>query len=309
VNKLPVLGLILIPLFATIYAVYLAIVGDVHASDIIMLVAGVILTEWGIGAGYHRLVVHSAYEPKPFMKAIVLAFGSMAFQGPVVNWASVHTKHHAHSDHEGDPHSPSLDGFIHAHFEWLLEMNSDDLDAIKAKWGERYMRDPMTNWFSNTFLFWGLLSLAIPAAIGFLVGGWPLAWTGFIWGGLVRIFVTSHVTWSVNSVCHFMGSKMFRTTDRSRNNILIGLLALGEGWHNNHHAFPSSAFHGLAWWQFDFTGLTIAFMEKVGLAKKVVRVAPALLENRRIKPGEDPDAKPEVNVSGKKDLRPHPHEV
>ena len=285
-NKLPILGLILLPLAATIYAVYLAVTGGLAVTDYVLLIAGVVLTEWGIGAGYHRLVVHSSYEPHPAVKALVIALGSMAFQGPVVHWASVHTKHHAHSDQEGDPHSPTLGGFIHAHFEWLLEMNSDDIAEIIAKWGGRYTRDNVVAWFSKTFLFWGLLSLAIPAAIGFLAGGWYGAWTGFIMGGLVRVFVTSHVTWSVNSVCHFMGKKMFRTTDDSKNNLIVGLLALGEGWHNNHHAFPSSAFHGLTPAQPDFTGMTIRLMEITGLAKKVVRVAPALMENRRIKPGE-----------------------
>jgi stearoyl-CoA desaturase (delta-9 desaturase) len=108
------------------------------------------------------------------------------------------------------------------------------------------------------------------------------AWLGFVWGGFVRIFITSHVTWSVNSVCHYFGSRTYVTTDKSRNNPIIGILALGEGWHNNHHAFPSSAFHGLAWWQFDFTGLTIRVYEAIGLAKKVTRIPDSLLEKRRI---------------------------
>jgi stearoyl-CoA desaturase (Delta-9 desaturase) len=277
----------------------------VHTSDIVLCLVGAVLTEWGIGAGYHRYVVHTSYEPHKALKAFILACGSMAFQGPVVHWASVHTKHHAHSDQEGDPHSPTISGFLYAHFEWLLEMNSDELEQIIDKWGDRYRRDPMINWFSRTFIFWGAFSLVVPAAIGFLVGGWPLAWTGFIWGGLVRIFLTSHVTWSVNSICHYFGGRMYRTTDRSRNNFLIGLLALGEGWHNNHHAFPNSAFHGLAFWQFDFTGMTIRIFEKLGLARKVVRVAPALLENRRIT-AENPDG-PKVVV--KKNLQPQTNEV
>ena len=304
-KKLPILGLIIVPFLGFVYSIYLTATGNIHFSDVALLVGGVILTEWGIGAGYHRLVVHSAYQPHPVIKAIVLALGSMAFQGPVVHWASVHTKHHAHSDLEGDPHSPNLGGFIHAHFEWLIEMNSSDLDQIVDKWGERYRRDTMIHWFSQTFLFWAILSLIIPAAIGFLVGGWPLAWTGFIFGGLLRIFVTSHVTWSVNSVCHYMGKRMFKTTDRSRNNLLIGLLALGEGWHNNHHAFPSSAFHGLTPWQIDVTGMSIRLMERLGLAKNVVRVAPALMENRRLKDDESSVAKP-IN---RKDLQPEPTEV
>lgn len=279
--KLPVLGLLILPLLGVVYATWSAITGDVSLFNVLMLVVGVILTEYGITMGYHRLVVHKAYEPHPALKAVILALGSMAFQGPVVNWASVHTKHHAHSDQDGDPHSPTLSGFLYAHFEWLIEMNSANLDEIKAKWGQRYMKDPMIAWFSNTFLFWGLLSLVIPAVLGYLVAGGHGAWTGFIWGGLVRIFFSSHITWSVNSVCHYIGGRMFSTTDKSRNNIVVGILALGEGWHNNHHAFPASAFHGMKWWQFDLTGLSIRLFEKLGLVTKVVRIPETLLEKRR----------------------------
>lgn len=246
-----------------------------------MLIVGVILTEYGVTFGYHRMVVHKSFEPRPILKAIVLALGSMSFQGSVINWASVHTKHHAHSDQEGDPHSPGLNGFIHAHFEWLLEMHDSELESIKEKWGARYARDGMVAWFSSTFLLWSAVGLSIPASIGFFVGSWEGALNGLIWGGLMRIFVTSHVTWSVNSVCHYLGRKMFVTTDHSRNNFLIGILALGEGWHNNHHAFPASAFHGLRWWQIDLTGLSIRIYEKIGLVRKVVRIPPGLIEKRR----------------------------
>jgi stearoyl-CoA desaturase (Delta-9 desaturase) len=281
VYKLPVLGLLIVPFLGTVYACYLAFTTGVSVLDISMLVVGVILTEYGITAGYHRLVVHKSYEPIAPLKALILAFGSMAFQGPVVNWASVHTKHHAHSDLEGDPHSPKVDTFVYAHLEWLIEMNSVDLGAIKEKWGQRYMKDPMVRWFSDTFLFWSALGLVLPAAIGGLVGGWNGAWSGFVWGGLVRIFFSSHITWSVNSVCHVLGSRMFKTTDASRNNFIVGILALGEGWHNNHHAFPNSAFHGLRWWQPDLTGASIWVFEKIGLAKKVVRI-PREFQQKRL---------------------------
>ena len=280
-SKLPIVGLVVVPFVGVVYAAYLAITGNVSTTDIVLALAGMILTEYGVTAGYHRLVVHRSFEAVKPLKAIILAFGSMAFQGPVLHWASVHTKHHAHSDQQGDPHSPTISGFIYAHFEWLIDMNSDELDQIITKWGGRYQRDPMLVWFSKTFLFWSVFSLIVPAAIGFLAGGWWGAWTGFIWGGLVRIFFTSHVTWSVNSVCHYVGGRMFKTTDKSRNNPIVGLLALGEGWHNNHHAFPASAFHGLTWWQLDFTGFTIRVYEALGLAKSVVRIPQNLLEKRR----------------------------
>jgi stearoyl-CoA desaturase (delta-9 desaturase) len=121
-----------------------------------------------------------------------------------------------------------------------------------------------------------VLALALPTAIGGLLGGWAGALTGLLWGGLVRQFLTHHVTWSVNSICHTFGKRAFATNDRSRNEWLVGLLAFGEGWHNNHHAFPRSAFHGLRWWQFDLAGYTIRLLERAGLARDVCRVSPAM---------------------------------
>lgn len=277
-NNLSIVGLILIPFVATFYALWLLIIGEATTLDVAMCLVGAFATEFGVTFGYHRLIVHKSFVAHPVVKAVSLALGSMAFQGPVVNWASVHTCHHAHSDHEGDPHSPTVKGFIHAHFEWLIDMEDDRLSGIKAKYGARYMKDPYVRFFSNTFLLWSAFSLVAPAVVGFLIGGWPAAWTAFVFGGLVRIFLTSHITWSVNSVCHFVGKRMFKTKDRSRNNFLVGLLALGEGWHNNHHAFPSSAFHGMRWWQVDFTGFVVRVLEKLRLVKNVVRIPMPLQE-------------------------------
>jgi stearoyl-CoA desaturase (delta-9 desaturase) len=276
-------GLVILPLAAVIYVTWSAFTGTFDWFYLALALIFGFVTEYGVTLGYHRLVVHKSFEPHPALKAVLLWLGSMAFQGPVTHWASVHTKHHAHSDQEGDPHSPTVSGFFYAHFEWLIEMNSADIGEIKAKWGGRYFKDPMIVWFSNTFLFWSVFSLVLPAVIGYFhAGTLEGAWLGFVWGGFVRIFITSHVTWSVNSVCHYFGSRTYVTTDKSRNNPIVGILALGEGWHNNHHAFPSSAFHGLAWWQFDFTGLTIRVYEAIGLAKKVTRIPDSLLEKRRI---------------------------
>jgi stearoyl-CoA desaturase (delta-9 desaturase) len=132
------------------------------------------------------------------------------------------------------------------------------------------VKDPIVVFVSRTFIFWVFLSLVIPFAIG--------GWTGLLWGGLVRIFLTHHITWSVNSVCHTFGKREFETRDQSRNEWIVGLLGLGEGWHNNHHAFPRSAFHGLHWWQFDLSGYVIWTLERIGLVRDVYRVSPAMLE-------------------------------
>lgn len=276
-----VIPLVLLPAAATIFGIVQLFTGSVGIYEIVMMLVLGALTEFGVTFGYHRMVVHKAFTAHPILKAIVLAFGSMAFQGPVINWASVHTKHHAMSDQEGDPHTPTFRGFIFAHFEWLIEMTSTDMGAIRAKYESRYTKDPMLVWFDKTFLLWSAFSLILP----FILGGWQ----GLLWGGLIRIFLTSHVTWSVNSVCHIVGGRMFKTTDQSRNNFIVGLLALGEGWHNNHHAFPSSAFHGLRWWQIDITAYMIRIFEKVGLVSGVVRIPTAYL-SRQIALAQDKEA-------------------
>jgi stearoyl-CoA desaturase (delta-9 desaturase) len=141
-------------------------------------------------------------------------------------------------------------------------------DADPNVYCRNLVKDPMVVFMSSTFFLWVILSLAIPFAIG--------GWTGLLWGGLVRIFFTHHITWSVNSVCHTFGKREFETRDQSRNEWVVGLLGFGEGWHNNHHAFPRSAFHGLHWWQFDLSGYVIWTLERVGLVRDVYRVSPAM---------------------------------
>jgi stearoyl-CoA desaturase (delta-9 desaturase) len=183
----------------------------------------------------------------------------MAVEGPALDWASIHIKHHANTDTEDDPHSP-LDGFFHAHIGWFIS----GFLAEPEVYGTWLRKDRLVMFMSKTFFIWGALGLVIP----YLLGGW----TGVLWGGLVRMFLTHHVTWSVNSVCHTFGRRMFDTGDQSRNQWLVGLLAFGEGWHNNHHAFPRSAFHGLRWWQFDLSAYIIRLLEWTGLAWNVWRI-------------------------------------
>jgi stearoyl-CoA desaturase (delta-9 desaturase) len=137
---------------------------------------------------------------------------------------------------------------------------------------KNHVKDPIVVFVSQTFFLWVALSLLIPFALG--------GWTGLLWGGLVRIFLAHHVTWSVNSVCHTFGKRDFETPDQSRNEWIIGLLAMGEGWHNNHHAFPRSAFHGLRWWQFDLSGYIIRVLERVGLVHDVYRIPADMLARR-----------------------------
>jgi stearoyl-CoA desaturase (delta-9 desaturase) len=198
----------------------------------------------------------------------------MTFQGPLIPWVGRHRLHHQHSDREEDPHSPHphgaglwqmFRGFWHAHIGWAFAPMPDDLDRYAGD----LRRSRMLRIVSDLFPLWAALGLLIPAVIGFVLGSWPGALTGFLWGGLVRILLGHHVTWSVNSVCHLWGTRPYESGDESRNNAVVGLLALGEGWHNNHHAFPSSARHGLRWWQIDIAYCLIQLMVLCRLAWRV----------------------------------------
>ena len=262
-----VLFVVIVPLIATIFAISLLWQRAVHPGDLILLLVFYTLSGMGITIGFHRMLTHRSFSPHPAVKLLLLILGSMAVEGPAIEWASTHIKHHAQADQEGDPHSP-MEGFFHAHIGWMLK----DPDPTTSTYGRHLYNDPIVVFADRTFVLWIALSLLIP----FLVGGW----TGLLWGGLVRMFLTHHVTWSVNSVCHTFGKREFETPDQSRNEWLVGLLAFGEGWHNNHHAFPRSAFHGLNWWQLDLSGSIIWLLERCGLVKDVYRVTPAMRARR-----------------------------
>ena len=233
------------------------------------------ITSVGITIGYHRLFTHSSFKTSRFMTAVFAAFGSMAIEGPVLQWVADHRRHHQCSDDEGDPHSPhlhsggileALKGMWHSHMGWMINP--------RTKQSMRYVgdlrKDKLVRRMSKLFPLWVLISLALPALLGGLMTlTWMGAFLGFLWGGLVRICFVHHVTWSINSVCHIWGAQPFNTNDHSRNNLIMGVFALGEGWHNNHHAFQSSARHGLRWWQLDMSYIIIWFMSKVGLVYDV----------------------------------------
>ncbi len=269
VYKTIVLVVVVVPLLATLLAIRLLWERAVHWPDLVLLAVMYSLVALGVTAGYHRMLTHRSFRPNPVVKFLLLVLGSMSLEGPALQWAATHVKHHAQSDKEGDPHSP-VEGFFHAHVGWVF--NGDDADP--NVYCRNLVNDRMVVFVSRTFFVWAILALVIPFAIG--------GWSGLLWGGLVRIFLTHHVTWSVNSVCHTFGKREYETTDQSRNEWIVGLLAFGEGWHNNHHAFPRSAFHGLHWWQFDFAGYFIWSLERLGLAEDVYRVPPSLMARRSL---------------------------
>jgi stearoyl-CoA desaturase (delta-9 desaturase) len=284
------LGAVAIPFLATLGAIALLWQSLVTPADLIIAAVMYLLTAIGITVGYHRLLTHRSFQTSKPLEYAFAILGSMAVQGPPLAWVADHRKHHAHTDEEGDPHSPHvghgdgvrgvLAGLWHAHSGWLMSTQG------RADW-KRYAadlyEDPGMRAISRNFVPLVLLTLAVPALAGYLVSGTALgALTGLLWGGLVRIFFVHHVTWSVNSVCHFLGSRRFDTDDRSTNVFWLAIPSLGESWHHNHHAFPRSAVHGLRPWEPDPSGMIIAAMERLGLARKVIRISPERQSERSL---------------------------
>lgn len=266
---------VIVPFLGLIAAGYLAWGRGFHRVELGLLVGLYVLTGLGITVGFHRLFTHRSFETGRVVEVFLAVFGSMAVQGPLLQWVAMHRRHHQHSDRPDDPHSPHqhgggvlglLRGAWHAHIGWAFAPDPPNLSHyVKDLQQQGHLRV-----ISTLFPVWVGLGLLIPAAVGgLLTGSWTGAWTGLLWGGLVRICLVHHVTWSINSVCHLWGTRPYPIADQSRNNLIFGVLALGEGWHNNHHAFPTSARHGLRWWQVDLSFYVIRSLALLGLAWNV----------------------------------------
>ncbi len=270
---------VVIPFIGTLVAIVMLWNRAVDLTDLLVLVGMYVVTAVGITVGFHRLLTHRAFASYPWVERTFAVMGSLSVQGSVLDWVADHRKHHAHTDREGDPHSPhvghgsGLPGLWHAHVGWLMETQGQ---ADWKKYAAELYEDPKMRRIGRWFPQLALLSLAIPMVADWALHGFTLAGAlrGLVWGGLVRIFFVHHITWSVNSVCHFFGSRRFDIDDHSTNVGWLAVLSLGESWHHNHHAFPRSAYHGLRWWEIDPSGLIIAGMQRVGLAWNVVRISP-----------------------------------
>jgi stearoyl-CoA desaturase (delta-9 desaturase) len=255
-----------------------------------MLGVGYVLTGVGVTVGYHRLFTHRAFETFKPLRYAFAVLGEMAVESDVLTWVADHRKHHQFSDREGDPHSPhagygdgvwdSLRGLWHAHVGWLFRTVGR---ADKERYAKDLVADKGMVVIAKLFLPIMLFSLLLPTVIGWVViGGWYGALAGLVWGGGIRIFLLHHVTFSINSICHFTGRRRFKSADDSRNVWWLSWLSFGESWHNNHHAFPSSAFHGLRRLEIDPGGFFIWMLERLGLAWNVVRVPPQRQEHKLI---------------------------
>jgi len=285
------LGSVIVPFAAFVIAIVLLWERAVDGADLALLGAMYVITALGVTVGYHRLFTHRSFHAKRPVQYVLAILGSMAAQGPLAHWVADHRKHHAHTDEEGDPHSPHVHdhgdgakgvilGLIHAHFGWLMT------DWGQAEHG-RYARDivedrglkTIHDWFVPIFL----VGLLIPAAAGYAIKGTLAgAATGLLWGGFVRVFLVHHVTWSINSICHFFGRRRFPTDDYSTNVAWLALPSFGEAWHHNHHAFPRSASHGLRWYELDPSAWVIRGLEKLRLVHGVVRITPERQREREL---------------------------
>ncbi len=270
---------VVVPFLGVLAAIVLLWNRAVDAADIGILVVMYLLSAIGITIGFHRLLTHRAFQTYPWIERTLAVLGSLSAQGSVMDWVADHRKHHAHTDREGDPHSPhvghgsGLSGLWHAHVGWLFETQGQ---ADWKRYATELYEDPAMRKIGRRFPVLVALSLLVPTLAGYVLDGFTLggAIRGLIWGGLVRIFFVHHITWSVNSICHFFGSRRFDVDDQSTNVGWLAVLSLGESWHHNHHAFPRSAYHGLRWWEIDVSGLIISAMERVGLAWNVIRITP-----------------------------------
>jgi stearoyl-CoA desaturase (delta-9 desaturase) len=272
---LPLAGLI-----AAIVVLWNRAVGPLELG---LLVGLYVITCMGVTLGYHRMFTHRAFEASRPFRAVIAILGSMAIEGSVITWVADHRKHHAFADVDGDPHSPHLagpgfwgavKGLWHAHVGWLFETVGT---ADRERFAPDLVKDRGLRVIDRLFPLWITLSFLIPFGLGWLIGGgFTAALSALLWGGLVRVFLLHHITWSINSVCHFFGRKRFAVDDESRNVFWLAPLSMGEAWHHNHHAFPTSAFHGLRRWErlTDPTGLVISLLEKLGVVWNVVRISP-----------------------------------
>jgi len=269
---------VVVPFVATIVAIVLLPSSLVSPGILAIALFMYLITAIGITVGFHRMLTHRSFQTSKPLEYTFAVLGTMAVQGPVLSWVADHRKHHAHTDKEGDPHSPhvghgeGIRGFWHAHTGWLMETQGR---ADWKKYAKDLYEDDGMRFISRHFVALIYLSLLIPAVLGFAITGtWVGALAGFLWGGLVRVFFVHHITWSVNSVCHIFGTRRFETDDLSTNVFWLSIPSLGESWHHNHHAFPRSAVHGLRKWEIDPSALIITGMEKVGLAHNVIRISP-----------------------------------
>ncbi len=281
-ERLANLAGVVVPFAGVLVAVVLLWNSWVDWIDLSVMVALYLVTALGVTVGFHRLMTHRSFQTKPWVTRTFARLGQLSVEGSVLDWVADHRKHHAHTDKEGDPHSPhthgeagfrgAVKGLWYAHMGWLFDRAGQ---AEHARYARELYEDRGMRRIHTLFPLWVLIGLLVPFGLGYLIDGTlGGALAAALWGGAVRIFLLHHVTWSINSVCHFFGTRRFSVDDHSTNVFWLSVLSLGESWHHNHHAFPRSARHGLRWYEIDPTGYVIRAMKRARLAWNVVEITP-----------------------------------
>lgn len=287
-ERLALAAFIVVPFVALVAAVPVAWGWGVGWRDLAIMTVMYFLTCHGITVGYHRCFTHGSFKPNRPLKIAVAIAGSMAVEGPLVRWVADHRRHHRFSDKEGDPHSPwrygetvpaLLKGLFWAHMGWMFDEEQTD----QRKYAPDLIKDDDIRRISRQFAGWTVVSLAIPPLVGGLLSwSWQGAVTAFFWGSLVRVALLHHVTWSINSICHAVGRRPFRSRDKSGNVWWLAVLSCGESWHNLHHADPTCARHGVLRGQVDSSARIIRWMELAGWARDVRWPSRERVESRRV---------------------------
>ncbi|MBW3639012.1 MAG: fatty acid desaturase, partial [Actinobacteria bacterium] len=265
---LPVVGLI-------VGVVLAAMFGGISGTDVGIAFLFYLISGFGVTVGFHRLFTHQSFQTNRPLKIALAIAGSLALEGPVIRWVADHRKHHAFSDDEGDPHSPwrfgdspraLFKGLLWAHTGWLFDREQ----TSARRWAPDLIADPDLRKINKLFPVIALSSLLAPTLMGYALTGTAMgAFTAYIWGGLVRILVVHHVTWSVNSLCHVIGERPYKTMDQASNVSWLAIVSFGESWHNLHHADPKCARHGVEKRQIDTSAAVIELFEKAGWATNV----------------------------------------
>ena len=289
IQRIVILALTLIP-FAGFVGAIISLWGwGFTGVDLALFLSFYMFTGLGVTVGFHRLLTHKSFETPTWVRVLLASAGSMAVQGSVISWVADHRRHHAHSDKPGDPHSPhlaeeegikgALKGLWHAHTGWFFNEEKTE----RARWAPDMLKDPAMVRVDKMFVPLTVLTFVLPGVLGFAITGTIAGGiSASLWAGLARVFFLHHVTWSINSVCHFFGRRPFETTDYSTNNWPLALLSFGESWHNTHHAFPTSAVHGIKPWQPDMSAFVIRTLERLGLAHDVKRPGAKELERKKV---------------------------
>ena len=275
---------VVVPLLALIAAVPFAWGWGLGWSDVVIAAVFYVVSGLGITVGYHRYFTHGSFKAKRPLRIALAVAGSLAMQGPVIDWVADHRRHHAFSDKEGDPHSPWLygtgaaalaKGFWHSHTGWLFDRDQTN----ERRFTPDLLADRDIRRVDRLFVLWSTLTLLVPALLGgLLTWSWWGALTALFWGGLVRVALLHHVTWSINSICHMIGAQPFAARDHSSNVWPLAIMSFGESWHNLHHADPTCARHGVKRGQVDISARVIQAFEKLGWAHSVRWPTPKRLE-------------------------------